>query len=235
MLLAKPSQHLVRRPMSILDEGDGWRSYMVKPVGPATRELVATRVGDPLEASEPLGNGFPLPEELGPGPLLLVGGGFGIAPLHFLARRLDAMRHPPKYSILYGGRTARDVEREVLDDVLGPVLPSTDDGTLGFHGTCVDLCVREVERMEQRTASAVVLTCGPHAMMRALFDAVQDRVPTIHVSLEEIMACGVGVCMGCVAHTREGYVPICTHGPVFAAGEIFGFEHQLSHGESAHE
>ena len=66
-------------------------------------------------------------------------------------------------------------------------------------------------------------------MMRALFAAVQERVHAIHVSLEEVMACGVGVCMGCVAPTREGYVPICTHGPVFAGEDVFGFERELAH------
>jgi dihydroorotate dehydrogenase electron transfer subunit len=174
--------------MSILDEGDGWRSYMVKPVGDATRELAATRPGDAI-----------------------------------------AMLHPPEYAIVYGGRTARDVEREVLDDVLGDVLPSTDDGTLGFHGTCVELCVQQLERAQPGASNAVVLTCGPHAMMHALFDAVRDRVRAIHVSLEEIMACGVGVCMGCVARTQDGYIPICTHGPVFAGAEVFGLARETAH------
>lgn len=215
--------------MSILDEGDGWRSYMVKPVGPATRELVAIRPGDAIDVSEPLGNGFPGADELGRGPLFLVGGGFGVAPLHFLARQLDCLAQPPEYAILYGGRTARDVEREVLDDVLGPVLPSTDDGTLGFGGTCVELCVQQLESATRGEANAVVLTCGPHAMMHALFDAVCDRVRAIHVSLEEVMACGVGVCMGCVARTRDGYVPICTHGPVFTGAEVFGLAREAAH------
>jgi dihydroorotate dehydrogenase electron transfer subunit len=61
-------------------------------------------------------------------------------------------------------------------------------------------------------------------MMEALYEAVAPRVHQVYVSLEEIMACGVGVCMGCVAPTREGYVPICTQGPVFRGSEVFGLE-----------
>jgi dihydroorotate dehydrogenase electron transfer subunit len=222
MLLHDPSVHLLRRPMSILDEGDGWRSFLVKPVGPASRELTRSQVGDSLDMSEPLGIGFPKPEELGDGPLLLVGGGFGVAPMNFLARRLDASSRKHDYRILYGGRSKGDLEPEVLEGVGGPVLLSTDDGSVGFAGTCVDLAVQQLDAMGERAARAQVLTCGSNAMMKALFDAVHTRVDRILVSLEEIMGCGVGVCMGCVAPTRNGYVPICTHGPVFEGEDVFG-------------
>lgn len=222
LLLAEPSQHLIRRPMSIHDEGDGWRSYMVKPVGHASSELVALRPGDAVDASPPLGNGFPAPAALGAGPLFLVGGGFGIAPLHFLARRLDALPRAPEYRILYGGRRAGDIELEALAGVRGKVLPSTDDGSLGYHGTCVDLCVDLLRQAGAGAARATVLTCGPHAMMEALFLAVRGLVHDVYVSLEEVMACGVGVCMGCVTRTQAGYVPICTHGPVFRGTEVIG-------------
>lgn len=222
MLLHDPSVHLLRRPMSILDEGDGWRSFMVKPVGPASRELTNSDAGDWVDISEPLGIGFPSPLELGKGPLLLVGGGFGVAPMNFLARQLDASSLAHDYRILYGGRSKRDLEPEVLDGVQGELFLSTDDGSAGFAGTCVDLAVQQLSEWGDRAAQVKVLTCGSNAMMKALFDAVHARVDSVLVSLEEIMGCGVGVCMGCVAPTRNGYVPICTHGPVFAGEEVFG-------------
>ena len=228
-LLAHPSQHLIRRPMSIHDEGDGWRSFMVKPVGPATRELVGLRAGDAVDMTPALGNGFPSPQELSEDPLLLVGGGFGIAPMHFMARLLDALPQAPDYRILYGGRTRADVELDVLAGVRGRVLPSTDDGSLGFHGTCVDLCVQQLESLGGRASRTTVLTCGPHAMMQALHGAVGARVRALHASLEEVMACGVGVCMGCVVQTREGWVPICTHGPVFPSSSVFDLEGKMDH------
>ena len=224
-MLAAPSQHLLRRPMSILDEGDGWRSFMVKPVGPASRELVNLQPGDTVDTSPPLGRGFPDASQLAAWqraagvPLLLVGGGFGIAPLHFVARRLDALPEPVDYRILYGGRTARDVELEVLAGVRGRVIPTTDDGSLGFRGTCVE---RARIELDDTASDAVVLTCGSHAMMRALYDALGTRVARLFVSLEEVMGCGVGVCMGCVTPSVHGYVPICTHGPVFEAATVFG-------------
>ncbi len=229
-LLAHPSQHLVRRPMSIHDEGDGWRSFMVKPVGPATRELVALRAGDSVDMTPPLGKGFPAPGELGEGPVFLVGGGFGVAPMHFMARILDGLPQAPEYRILYGGRTRNDVELDVLAGVNGEVLTSTDDGSLGFHGTCVDLCATQLDALgAARAARAVVLTCGPHAMMHALHGAVARRVHALYASLEEVMACGVGVCMGCVAKTRDGWVPICTHGPVFRSDTVFDLEGTADH------
>jgi dihydroorotate dehydrogenase electron transfer subunit len=156
---------------------------------------------------------------------LLVGGGFGVAPLHFLARRLDAAVGGSSYTLIYGGRTARDVELDVVEGVRGTVLPSTDDGTLGFHGTCVDLARHELERAgAEAAAQTLVVACGSHAMMLALHRAVRERAGRVLVSLEEVMACGVGVCMGCVTPSVRGYVPICTEGPVFDSETVFDVE-----------
>jgi dihydroorotate dehydrogenase electron transfer subunit len=223
-ILAHPSLHLLRRPMSVHDEGDGWRSVMVKPVGPASRELVALTPGDAVDVSPPLGNGFPNLQSLAAKRLLLVGGGFGVAPLHFLARRLDTLAAPPPYTLLYGGRTAHDVEMDAIEGLRGPVLASTDDGSSGFHGTCVDLARAELERAGRDAEHTLVLTCGSHAMMLALHRALHGRVEQVLASLEEVMACGVGVCMGCVTPSVRGYVPICTEGPVFPSDEVFDVE-----------
>jgi dihydroorotate dehydrogenase electron transfer subunit len=229
-LLAAPSQHLLRRPMSVHDEGDGWRSFLVKPVGPASRELASLAAGAAVDASPPLGRGFAPAAELAESPLLLVGGGFGIAPLHFLARRLDALPGGAGYRILYGGRTARDLELAALAGLRGPVLPSTDDGSLGFHGTCVELAAQLVREAGGAASRFRVLTCGPHAMMAALYAALRTRVARVDVSLEEVMACGVGVCMGCVTPSVRGYVPVCTEGPVFRGDEVFELGAEVRHG-----
>lgn len=232
-MLAAGSAHLLRRPMSVHDEGDGWRSFMVKPVGPASRELVALPPGALVDASPPLGRGFAPAVELAHAPLLLVGGGFGVAPLHFLARRLDALSRPPRYTIVYGGRTAREVEREVVSGVRGRVLPSTDDGSLGYHGTCVDLALELLDQAGDEAARTIVLTCGSHAMMAALHATLRPRVARIDASLEEVMACGVGVCMGCVTPSVRGYVPVCTEGPVFKSDDVFGVEVEAGHVQHA--
>lgn len=215
--------------MSVHDEGDGWRSFLVKPVGPASRELVALQPGDTVDITPPLGRGFPAPAELAGRRLLLVGGGFGVAPLHFLARLLDALSVSAGYTLVYGGRTAMDLEMEVVENLRGNVLPSTDDGSRGFHGTCVDLARRELERMGPDGATAMVLACGSHGMMLALHRALQGRAARILVSLEEVMACGVGVCMGCVTPSVRGYVPICTEGPVFDSADVFDVQLGVAH------
>jgi dihydroorotate dehydrogenase electron transfer subunit len=199
---------------------------MVKPVGPASSEIASMRAGESLDVSPPLGKGFPPAQVLAPDPLLLVGGGFGIAPLHFLAKQLEAISGAVDYRVLYGGRTRDDVELEVLEGLEGEVLPSTDDGSLGFHGTCVELAQRVLNEAGKRASRFTVLTCGSHAMMQALFSAVSSHVRQIYVSVEEIMGCGVGVCMGCVVPTPDGLVPACTHGPVFAGPTVFGEEVQ---------
>lgn len=149
--------------------------------------------------------------------------------MHFLARLLDALSVSAGYTLVYGGRTAMDLEMEVVENLRGNVLPSTDDGSRGFHGTCVDLARRELERMGPDGAPAMVLACGSHGMMLALHRALQGRAARILVSLEEVMACGVGVCMGCVTPSVRGYVPICTEGPVFDSADVFDVQLGVAH------
>jgi NAD(P)H-flavin reductase len=105
------------------------------------------------------------------------------------------------------------------------VLASTDDGSRGFQGTCVELAREQLQQAGRAAAAhTTVVACGSHAMMLALHRAVRPMTARVLVSLEEVMACGVGVCMGCVTPSVWGYVPICTEGPVFASDNVFDVE-----------
>jgi dihydroorotate dehydrogenase electron transfer subunit len=204
-------------------------------VGRGTALLAEAEPGDRISLVGPLGRGFPLSPaspreggspEAGAGPALLVGGGTGIASLFELAVALrDRGR---AVSVLLGARSEQDLmglgEFESL--VGGPdadtrgveLLIATEDGSRGVKGF-VTLPLEE--RLAQTGAGTTVYACGPTPMMRAAADLAARFDRACFVSLENPMACGFGVCLGCAAPRREGgFALVCRQGPVFEASEI---------------
>ncbi len=190
------------RPFSVMDETEGRLRFLVLLRGRGTRFLFERKPGDRLRLLGPLGRPFPERERVE-----LVGGGSGIAPLVFYARR-----YPERVVRLrVGFRTAPPA---FLQDVFGelsvPVEVFTEDGSAGMQGTVLS-------GWEPR--GEVVFACGPLPMMQEVTARVPDR--EVWVSLEETMGCGFGVCMGCAApRTAGGYARTCTEGPVFSARDI---------------
>jgi dihydroorotate dehydrogenase electron transfer subunit len=166
----------------------------------------------------PLGRPFPPPgRDEDP---VLIAGGIGLGPMFFLFRSLvgdvPASRPPV---LLIGARTA-----ELLPDPAviptGRVVLCTDDGTAGFRGTPVDY-LRSPEG-STLTRHAVLYACGPRAMLAACHELSQACDSECWVSLEQVMGCGVGACMGCAVRTtgEQRYARVCTEGPVFRSGDI---------------
>jgi dihydroorotate dehydrogenase electron transfer subunit len=152
----------------------------------------------------PLGNGFAVPD----GPATLVGGGSGIASLYELAAA-----RPHDLRVLLGGRTRADILGLEDFEKLGVELSlATDDGSLGRRGLVTDL-------LEPR-AGETVYACGPLGMMQRARELASAARARCLVSLENNMACGFGVCLGCVVKTPAGFRYVCTHGPVFDADTL---------------
>lgn len=185
--------------------------------GRGTRLLSGVEPGKSLRLLGPLGNGFPLHEK-NTVPVL-VGGGSGFPPLHFLARRVAAGGH-----FLIGARS-----RECLPPV--PVLKSfrdkgakvlvaTEDGSAGTKGMTGDILDSFLAKMKQKHRF-VVYACGPHAMLAAVSRISAAYDVRCYVSMEERMACGLGACMGCsIPQKAGGYKRACKEGPVFDANDI---------------
>lgn len=220
----------LRRPFSLCDADPaaGTVSILYKEVGRGTAAMASLAPGDPVDLMGPLGRGFPLPPpDAVP---LLVGGGYGVAPLLFLAKTILARQtaEPPNHPTIHlfaGGRTAADVL--LLDEfrALGvEVHPATDDGSLGEKGLVTAPLDRFLASRPAETPVALY-ACGPAPMLRALDDrAVAGGFPA-WLSLDRRMACGVGACCGCAQKVRDpdGSVRIamvCSDGPVFPAGSI---------------
>jgi len=197
---------MLRRPISVCDITDNGRrmTLLVKPVGEGTRCLTDMPVGSTVNVLMPLGNGFTLPER--PCRTLLVGGGVGAAPLVMLSHALAAIGC--EVTVAIGGRSASDLEgvRDLYPQAR--VACSTDDGSLGHHGLVTTL----PEFSEQYDR---IYCCGPTPMMRAVASIARDRNICCEVSLENMMACGLGACLCCVEKTTRGHLCVCTDGPVF--------------------
>jgi len=207
---------LLRRPFSLHQvASDGTIQVLFKVVGRGTARLAELRRGDHLDCLGPLGRWFPLPEQ---GRCCLVGGGMGIAPLYFLARRLVRLgRLPARDVILLGGRTREEVGflADQFFDLGYQVEVATDDGSLGHHGLVVDLLAPVLTGIDH------LYSCGPEPMMRRVAEQAETAGVDCWLSLETHMACGLGACLGCARPDgKGGYVHVCLQGPVFAAKEV---------------
>lgn len=212
----------LRRPFSVLtvDPAAGTFSLFLKTIGSGTRALAALSPGELAQCLGPLGRPFtaPPPDH----EALLVAGGYGIAPFHLFCEELG--RTGGRARVFYGGRTASDLQvREPFARMGVPLVPATDDGSLGHHGRVTEAVE---EHLDAQPGPVTLYACGPDPMLHAVARLAARRGLPAQVSLDPWMGCGVGTCLGCVvwmqsAHeARPHYRCACTEGPVFDAREV---------------
>ncbi|MGA8980557.1 MAG: dihydroorotate dehydrogenase electron transfer subunit [Pedococcus sp.] len=217
------SANLLRRCFSIHKVSPsgtygGTVDVVVAAHGPGTQWISELRAHDEVDIVGPLGRAFPLPKE--PVPCVLVGGGYGSAPLFWLA---EALRERGCHvEVVLGAATESRlfgvVEARRFAD---GVTVTTDDGSLGTKGWVSDV-LPEVIR---RTGAAVVYGCGPMGMLRSITEVATAEGAVAQVAVEESMACGVGVCMTCVLPVadKDGVTTMvrsCVEGPVFRGDRV---------------
>lgn len=212
---------LLRRPFSCHRILKGAVEILYEVVGPATEALSKRKKGEQIDIIGPLGNGFNLEK----GPAVLIAGGIGIAPLLALAEKLKG-----KATVLLGARTRSQVLCEKELKALGcEVRIATDDGSKGHKGFVTDLLRDFLRKYPQYTIHNTLYACGPHAMLKEVAKLAKAHNTPCQVSLEERMACGVGVCLGCPVevhnpqysiHNTRQYKMVCKDGPVFDAYDI---------------
>ena len=205
---------LLRRPFSIHRAYDERVEILYQILGVGTLRMAEKPVGDEsMDLVGPLGHGWSAPEGLSH--VLLVAGGLGAAPLGMLAERLA--ERGVAVTVAQGAPTVtRLVARELFERVARRVEIATDDGSAGERG----FVTGPVERLLHAEQFDGVYTCGPEAMQRAIARLAQSKGVPCQVSLERLMACGVGACLSCVVSTDHGLKRACVDGPVFNAEEV---------------
>jgi dihydroorotate dehydrogenase electron transfer subunit len=195
---------LLPRPMAIFRGSGDELEFRFKVVGRGTRALSELRPGARLGVLGPLGNGFAAVS----GAAWLVGGGTGIASLYELAAQARA-----PVRVLLGGRSEQALlGLDAFQALEVELRLATEDGSLGHRGLVTELLEPKPED--------TVYACGPKPMMQVAAERATRVGAPAWVALENQMACGFGVCLGCAIATGGGYRYVCTHGPVFPAAEV---------------
>ncbi|MEM3823937.1 MAG: dihydroorotate dehydrogenase electron transfer subunit, partial [Candidatus Bathyarchaeia archaeon] len=214
---AKPGQFLMlwipgvdEIPLSILDaDEDGNVCVAVRRVGEATQALHNLKVGDYIGLRGPFGNSFTLRK----GKILLVGGGIGMAPLLFLAKKLAPKAS--KLTLVIGAKTREELLFiEKLKKICKGenLLATTDDGSYGVKGLASDLS----ESILTKEKYDAVYACGPEQLIRKVFETAEKTGIGIEASLERLMRCAIGLCGSCVI----GKYRVCKDGPVFNSNQL---------------
>jgi len=235
---------LLRRPLGVHRILNGGIEVLYEVVGKGTKCLSARKEGEYLDIIGPLGNGFTINQQTSKPAnqqTILIAGGVGVAPLVALAEKLAcsvqriACRKNPKIYVLIGAKTRNHILCE--DDfkkISCEVLVSTEDGSMGYRGLITDLLNKELNQQTGKPANqkTIIYACGPAAMLKTVAKIAEAKRVPCQVSMEERMACGVGVCLGCpikvhttstqyaIRNTQYTYKMVCKDGPVFNAKEI---------------
>jgi dihydroorotate dehydrogenase electron transfer subunit len=207
---------LLRRPLSINDvqREKGYVTFWYQVVGKGTKFLSQVQAGECLDVMGPLGHGFQT--DLSGKKVGLIGGGMGIAPLIFLGRELVQKNEVQAF---WGGRS-RELLPRFASNVEFPYELVTEDGSSGKQGLVTELLAEYLSREQ----FDLLYACGPRPMLAEVARlARQEQIP-LQVSLETVMACGVGACLGCTCEgagqAEDKRFKVCQDGPVFWAEEV---------------
>lgn len=193
---------MLPRPISICDIEDNSITFLYAVVGKGTKIMSEKKIGDYVEILGPLGNGFSIDDFIGK-KVAIVSGGIGIAPMLYLAKKLDAKID------LYAGFRDEVYFIEAFKGVIENTYISTNTGKFGHKGFITEIIKKDYD---------VIYCCGPNAMMNSVKN-LNYNIP-IFVSLESRMGCGIGACLACSCKTKDGMKRICKEGPIFEIKEV---------------
>jgi dihydroorotate dehydrogenase electron transfer subunit len=210
---------LLRRPFTIhrLIRNNGQvigLEILYKVVGGFTEKLTRINPGDAIDLLGPIGKGFTVSDKYRK--LVLVGGGIGVAPLVFLTDALiDTGLDPSDVMVFLGGRTGSDILcADIFQSHRLNLQIATDDGSLGKKS----LITEPLEHWLASSRPDMICACGPMPMLRSVAEIARNHDIPCEVSIETIMACGLGACLGCAVNKSdisEKYQHVCIDGPVF--------------------
>lgn len=214
MLRIENQSSLLPRPISVFDYDNDTKqvSFLYQVVGNGTRDLSALKSGDQICLTGPLGNGFNISKLSDmDGKIALVGGGIGIAPLYYLAKKIKENYN--FYPDIFLGFRDDIYCTDEFKQVSNIFKFTTDSGNSGIKGVVLSVY--------NPADYSIIYCCGPHNMMKAVASSCENIDTKIFVSLENKMACGIGACLVCTCGNKSGkFVRTCKEGPVFNGKEI---------------
>ena len=209
---------LLPRPISVMDENlkEGKISFLIKNVGEGSRRLFELKKGDKVFGTGPSGNSFPIDKISKRDFVAIVGGGVGVPPLYYLLKKLNEKGIKPHF--FEGARTKKDlILKSEIKNLNCDLELATEDGSCGKKGFVTEL-LKEIN-------PDFVFACGPYGMLKAIARTFDKQSINCYVSLEERMACGYGICLGCAVKTYdekrdEHFERICVEGPIFDSKRV---------------
>ncbi len=203
-----------RRPFSVY-RALKYIEILYEPVGLGTKKLGLKKRGDELDILGPLGNQFRIPPA-GIKQVVMIGGGIGIAPFLILS---DILKKKKRYELilLYGGRTKGHVyDMKEFKKNGCKIYIATDDGSVGVKGRVSRL----FHKIDPNPKTTLIYTCGPKPMLASVQEFAKKHQIQGEAACEEVMACGLGACLGCSILTTSGYKTVCYDGPIFDLHEV---------------
>ncbi len=204
----------LRRPFSVfeIDYSKNILSLIVKILGRGSKKLTEVKSGESVSIIFPLGKGFTFPNKNES--ILLIGGGSGVAPMLYLAK--ESGLNPENVHLILGAKSSEDHINIDNYRQFGNFYFTTEDGSLGERGFVTQHSVLQ----NKLNAFDKIYACGPDAMMKAIAREAKKNNIFCEVSLENLMACGFGVCLCCIEPTVRGNLCVCTEGPVFNINDL---------------
>lgn len=202
----------LRRPFSVANFENGTVTVLIKKRGKGTEYLTNFKIGDSIEFSAPLGNTFEIENKK----TLLIGAGIGVAPLFYLDKKLKAIGVETFFAAGFLNKS------DILgSDILGEFdFVSTDDGSNGNKGSICDY----LEQIINDFKPEKLVSCAPHPVLKFVAQIAQKFNLECEVCMEKVMACGIGVCRGCVIQVEKNgriqNATVCKDGPVFKGSEV---------------
>lgn len=201
--------HTLRRPFSIADFEDGKITVLIKKRGSGTNYITNLKAGDNVEFSAPLGNTF----KIGNKKTLLIGAGIGVAPLIYLNKKLKELKAETFFAAGFTG----------VNDIINPSnysFVSTDDGSNGNKGSICDY----LEQLINEFKPEIIVSCAPYPVLKFVAKIAQKHNIECEICMEKVMACGIGICRGCVIQVKkDGKIQnatVCKDGPVFDGNDV---------------
>jgi len=204
---------LLRRPFSISRIDGDIIELLFNVVGTGTDLLSRKQTGDIIDVIGPLGRNFGTDADYDTA--IIAAGGIGTAPFPFLTE--DLRRRNKEIVTFAGFRNSGQIYTEHLVNIH----LATDDGSKGFQGTVVQMLESFLE--QTNPGRPKIFACGPTPMLKALAELADKKNISCEVSLEEHMACGIGICQGCPVERKNDsskYALVCKDGPIFFTTEI---------------